>query len=91
MIFDSGVKLWLSSNDTYRWATRPNASWPCSQLSGNRLFAEFDKGGLVDMSVNGKSLDVDANEFNAITSDFLATKLPADHACYFVAVGQFQK
>ena len=22
-IFDNGVKLWLSANDTYRWATRP--------------------------------------------------------------------
>ena len=37
---DSGVKLWLSANDTYNWATRPRAIWPCSKLAGNRLFAE---------------------------------------------------
>ena len=43
-ITDSGVKLWLSANDTYRWATRPRAAWPCSELAGNRLFAEFDRG-----------------------------------------------
>ena len=46
-ITDSGVKLWLSANDTHRWATRPHAAWPCSELSGKRLFAEFDRGGLV--------------------------------------------
>ena len=42
-ITDSGVKLWLSANDTYNWATRPRDTWPCSKLAGNRLFAELTR------------------------------------------------
>jgi hypothetical protein len=69
----NGVKLWLSANDTYKWATRPGSAWPCSELSGHRLFAEFAKGGdLIDMAIDGKSADCSADEFNAITNDFLA-------------------
>lgn len=86
-----GVSLWLSANDTATWADRPGARWPCSQLSGKRLFAQFDKGGLVDVTINGRSgVDCDVTEFNAITSDFLAAKLPQEHPAWFVAVGQFQ-
>lgn len=66
------VKLWLSANDTYDWAKR----WPCSFLSGKRLFAEFDDGDLVDYAVDGKcGFPGDqplVDEFNAITSDFIA-------------------
>lgn len=90
MIFDSGVKLWLSARETYDWAHRPGSSWPCSQLSDKRLFVEFDRNGLCDLAINGRMTDCDANELNAITSDFLAKKLPKDHPCYFVVVGQFQ-
>jgi hypothetical protein len=86
----SSVKLWLSSSDTYAWAHRTGAAWPCSQLAGRRVFAEFDSNGLCDLAIDGKSdEDCDANEFNAITSDHLASKLPRDHPAYFVAVGQF--
>lgn len=70
----SGVKLWLSANDTWRWANRPNARWPGSTLSGRRLFAEFDsRGDLIDMAIDGGKgdQDCDGNEFHAITSDFL--------------------
>ncbi len=73
---DYGVKLWLSADDTYNWAHKRGASWPCSQLSGKRLFAEFDsRGDLVDMAVNGGrgEQDCDSAEFNAITSDYLAS------------------
>lgn len=91
LIHESSVKLWLSARDTYEWAHRSGSSWPCSQLSDHRLFVEFDRNGLVDLSVdNGNSGCSDANELNAITSDFLAQKLPKAHPCYFVAVGQFQ-
>lgn len=83
------VQLWLSSTDTYLWARRDGAAWPGSQLSGCRVFAEFDSNGLLDMSIDGESRDCDANEFNAITSDHLRGKVPADHPAYFVAVGQF--
>lgn len=64
------IKLWLSASDTYNWAHKTGAGWPCSYLSGKRLFAEFDAGGLVDCAVNGEfdgNLPVD--EFNAITDD----------------------
>jgi len=72
-----GTKLWISANETYLWAHKTGASWPCSQLSGKRLFAEFDRNGdLVDMAINGRSgVDIPADEFNAITTDFL----PEDH------------
>lgn len=69
------VKLWLSADDTYAWANRPGAIWPCSFLAGKTLFAEFDDGDLVDYAVDGKtgfpSDQPLADEFNAITSDFI--------------------
>jgi hypothetical protein len=66
------VNLWLSKNDTYRWANRIGSCWPCSQISGKSLFASFDKeGNLVDFAINGRIADVDSNEFNAITDDFI--------------------
>lgn len=90
IICDSFVKLWISARETGEWAHRPGACWPGSTLAGKRLFAEFDGNGLVDLAVNGRSTDCDAHELNAITSDFLRSKLPSDHPAHFVAVGQFQ-
>lgn len=76
---DYGLKLWASSRDTWDWAHRPGASWPCSELSGRRLFAEFDSGGnLVDIAIDGKNRDCDGHEFTAMTSDFIRAKYP-DH------------
>ena len=69
------VKLWLSARDTYNWARRPGDAWPCSFLSGRRLFAEFDgQGDLIDLSIDGGRGDQDcpADEFTAMTDDFLA-------------------
>ena len=69
------TKLWLSARNTEDWARRPGASWPCSFVAGKSLFAEFDAhGDLIDMAVNGGrgNQDMPADEFNAITSDFLA-------------------
>lgn len=46
-------KIWLSENDTYRFAVGyyGTGTWPCSSLSGKRCFVEFDsKGDLVDYS-----------------------------------------
>ena len=80
-ITDTGVKLWLSANDTYNWATRPRDSWPCSKLTGKRLFAEFDKGGLVVLAINSRMGDCSADELTAIVSDHLRGKLPAGHPC----------
>ena len=71
--------MWLSSSDTYNWATRPGESWPCSDLRGNRVFVEFDSAGdLVDLAINGKGADVDGHELSACVSDFLRAKYP-DH------------
>ena len=70
-----GIQLWLSANDTYNWAHKSGASWPCSVLSGHRLYAEFINFDLVDMTIDGKRKDCPADEFNAITSDFLGDRL----------------
>lgn len=93
---DSGnaVTLWVSARDTYDWAHRIGAAWPCSTLSGKRFVATFDTNGLLDLTVNGRypseSLDIDGNELSAICSDLLRDRIPKDHSVYFVAVGQFE-
>lgn len=69
---EQGTQLWLSANDTYNWANKSGAAWPCSVLSGHRLYAEFDEdNNLVDVAIDGKYKDCPADEFNAITSDFI--------------------
>jgi len=66
------VKIWASVNDTYRWAHRSGESWPCSRLSGNRVFIELDNGDLVDLALNGEiPEDLDATELNAFIEDTL--------------------
>ena len=65
------VKVWLSANDTYDWVHRAGAAWPCSQLSGHRVFAEFDNGDLVDFTIDGKMKDCDNTEFSAIMADLV--------------------
>jgi hypothetical protein len=87
-IHDNSVTLWLSEKDTWDWAHRPGAAWPCSQLADRRLMACFDRHGLVDLAIDGGrgDQDVNADEFNAITSDFLRDVLPKDHPCYFICV-----
>ncbi len=89
-ITPNAVKLWLSASDTYDWANRADASWPCSTLEDKRLFVEYDTNGLCDIAIDGKSDgDCDAHELNAMVADHLAGKLPKEHPCYFVVVGQF--
>ena len=71
---EHGIKLFLSPRDTYYWAHKPGAAWPCSTIADRRLFAEFDNAGnLVDMALDSGrgNQDCDGNEFNAITSDFI--------------------
>ena len=84
------VSLWLSARDTYAWANKTGASWPCSTLSSKTVFAQFDRNGLVEYRINGKHCEVDGPEFDAITSDHLKEKLHESHPAYFVAVGQFR-
>jgi hypothetical protein len=85
------ISVRISASETYAWSRRPGAAWPCSTLADRRIFAAFDRNGLFDLAVDGKSdADVDVHEFNALTSDMLAKRLQADHPCYFVTVGQFR-
>lgn len=72
------IKVWLSASETYAWAHRAGNSWPCSQLSGHRIFAEFDRGNLVDLAIDGRSRDIDVNEFNAIIEDKLGSSRPGE-------------
>ncbi len=52
---DGSTNLWLSADDTWNWAHKPGAAWPCSTLAGNRVFVAFESNGdLVDFTVNGK-------------------------------------
>lgn len=88
-IYPSSVNLWLSMRDTYEWAHKPGASWPCSQLAYRRVFVAFDRNGLCDLLVDGREADIDANELSACCADHLDGKLPKDHPCYDVACGQF--
>jgi hypothetical protein len=71
-----GYTLWLSANDTYNWAHKPGAAWPCSALSGKRFVACVDSNGLCDFIVNGRS------DFDEVSGDELsaciADHLPAD-------------
>ena len=87
----NGFCLWLSARDTADWARKPGAAWPCSWLSGRRLFVAFDSGGLVDLQVDGGKGDQDCpvDELNAIVADFAGKRLGEGHPCHFVAVGQF--
>lgn len=66
------IKLLLTPADTHKWAT----IWPCSVLSGKTLYAEFDEhGDLIDYVVEDDygpiTIDIPADEFTALTSDFL--------------------
>ena len=74
------VQLWLSANDTADWATRPGQAWPCSDICGHALYAEFDKGGLVSIKIGlGVERTCGSTEFNAIVADYLSGCVPADH------------
>lgn len=63
----TGYQLWLSRNDTYTWANDPYRSWPGSTLRNERVFVGVDRNGLYDVSPE----DCDANELEAIVSDYL--------------------
>ena len=67
------TNIWASDNDTYKWANRSGNSWPCSTISGKRLFIQLDKGDIVDLTVNGKQDNntIDGWELSAFISDIL--------------------
>jgi len=88
-IYENGVTVWLSARETYAWAHRRGASWPCSFLAGRRVVAQFDADGLWDLDIDGGRGDQDcpSDELSACIADYLADRLPKDHPCYDVVVG----
>lgn len=67
-----GYTLWLSARNTYDWATRPGAAWPCSELSNLPLRISVDRNGLWDLSIDrGRIQDCSGHELQAIVSDHL--------------------
>lgn len=89
---EHSTKLWLSANDTYNWAHKAGAAWPCSQLSNRRLFVEFDqRGDLVDLAIDGGrgDQDCDSNELDAIVADHLGSSHPEAQPQYIVGRRRF--
>lgn len=97
----TAITVWISADETRAWARGNGAGqgcWPCSELEGRRLRADFDSSGLLDYTIDGldgleqrrRGLWVPADEWNAVIADHLRTRLPQSHPCYFVAVGQFE-
>lgn len=74
---ENGYAMWLSARDTYDWAHKPGATWPCSTLSNKRCLVVVDTNGLCDFTVNGRDVyerdasDIDGTELDAIVSDHL--------------------
>lgn len=93
-VLPDGVAIHADENDTYNWARKPGACWPCSELSGKSVAATFDRSGLLYLRVSDDERneieDVPSNEFNAFCADVCRKVLPKDHPCWFVIVGQFE-
>mgnify|MGYP005829034167 CR=1 FL=1 len=88
-----GFTLWASARDTYDWAHKSGAAWPCSTLAGHRLVAAFDSNGLYDFTLDGRGAawgSIDGQELSALVCDLAGPKLGRDNAAWDVAVGQFQ-
>ena len=78
------LKIWLSSTDTYLFARGAfgTGDCPCSELSGRRLFVEFEPNGdLVDMAIDGGQgpQDCQINELSACIEAVLSRE-PAELA-----------
>ena len=68
----TGYSIWLSARDTYNWANKAGARWPCSELCGNRFMACVDANGLCDFTLNGAGdIDVNGTELAACITDHL--------------------
>jgi len=63
--------LWLTEEDTERWATRAYSHWPASTLRGHRLCVNVDITGLASVTVDDEVWDRDRNELAACVFDHL--------------------
>lgn len=92
-LIKSGCWLVIHAHDEiYGFSDEPDeillTKW--LQFNQSHIRAEFDSNGLCDLAINGRTVDCDATELSAIARDSLKSRLPKDHSCYAVAVGQFR-
>lgn len=73
---ENGTKIWLSSNDSWRWANRSNSRWPCSTLADKRIFVELaSNNDIIDIKVNGRDAkNIDAHELRCCLNDLTKGK-----------------
>lgn len=69
---EHGYYLTFNENDTYKWANRYGAKWPCSYLQGKAGFVVVDENGLCDVSDSIALSPVD--ELNAFVYDMLYSR-----------------
>lgn len=72
------TRFTFTADDTYTWATRTGAAWPCSALSGRRLSITVDgitpDCDLIDIRIDGHALSPESlydmeNELSAFLTD----------------------
>ena len=69
---DNGYTMWLSARDTYAWANKEGAVWPCSRLAGHRLAVVVNRNGLFELISDGHQTgSVNESELIAIVTDHL--------------------
>lgn len=91
-VTDTTLLLHADGDDTYNWAHKPGAVWPCSVLAGQPFRAMFDRNGLLDFASPADSGDLSGAELSACAADLLEAtgKVPADHPARYVAIDQFR-
>ena len=91
IVGQSSVSLWVSRRETRAWARKEGEAWPCSVTADNSLHVEYDSNGSTEKRLNSgkKKRDIPTHELNAIAFDFLKGRVPIDHPCWYVIIGQF--
>ena len=70
--YGAGYTMSFSAPNTWDWAHRPNARWPCSSLAGKRIFIVVNNNGLAETRVRGRGdLNIQSDELAAIVADHL--------------------
>lgn len=71
--YENSYTMWLSAQDTYDWAHKSGANWPCSQLSNRQAIVVVDSLGLCDLVIDGGrgDQDIDGTELDACVGDHL--------------------
>lgn len=74
------TRFTFTADETYAWARKPGAYWPCSALAGHRLSITVDGADLtcdiIDLRIDGRdifngddSLDLPEHEISAFLAD----------------------